>query len=666
MFTLSALGLVRVLLLETAAVCATVAGAWLDRPAVITEPVSGSPTSSPAAADAPRPTGVIFGKVVDGSSGRPVGDVTVVLGTGAVEGAPGRVPPAVAPRQVITDASGWFLFHDLPKGRYSIRAFAQGYLDGAYGQYRPDGGTQSLDLLADDEKRNDVTVRLWRCASITGTILDETDEPIVDKTVRLFRRTTVAGRARLTPSGSVWTDDRGVYRFGNLAPAAYVVGVISTQVTMPSATSEAYAEQMQRGPLSASDTFRSLSSSGAPLPLGGGYRVGRFIFATGSSDHASGTSPTPVPTDESRVFVYPTVYYPAAPVSGQATVVDVASGQDKAGIDLQLRLVPSVRVSGTVVGPDGPVRDFGVKLFPAGADDISDGALEVASTATDANGAFTFLGVTSGQYTLKCLRMARSESPADPSAALPAEPTLWATQPVAVGESDIAGVSVILRLGARISGRLVFEGPPDPPTPDQIVHGAAYSITPLSGAAPPQMTASAKQIGADGRFAAIGYPPGRYLINAAMSSGGPEWLLSSVKVGAKEVSDEGFDVSSGDIPDLVITFSTRTTLLSGTVRNVKGEVDKTATVIVVPADSDAWKQGAVNARRLRAARAATNGVYQVSNLPPGDYLIAAVSDETLGDWRDPLVLQTIAAVATRITLGDAETKTQDLTTQPIR
>ena len=46
-----------------------------------------------------------------------------------------------------------------------------------------------------------------------------------------------------------------------------------------------------------------------------------------------------------------------------ATVLKVASGQEQTGADLQLRLVRTVTVSGTVSGADGPVRNTGVRLI---------------------------------------------------------------------------------------------------------------------------------------------------------------------------------------------------------------------------------------------------------------------------------------------------------------
>src|SRR5206468_2781612 len=55
-----------------------------------------------------------------------------------------------------------------------------------------------------------------------------------------------------------------------------------------------------------------------------------------------------------------------------------------------------------------------------------------------------------------------------PPPPIPADPTLSATMPVSVGETDVKGLGVVLRAGPRLSGQLKFDGTREPPTPAQM------------------------------------------------------------------------------------------------------------------------------------------------------------------------------------------------------
>src|SRR5690606_28750145 len=112
------------------------------------------------------------------------------------------------------------------------------------------------------------------------------------------------------------------------------------------------------------------------------------------------------------------------------------------------------------------------------------------STFTDAAGRFTFLGVPSGRYDVRAMKIpprpvsTTSTAPVvirtgtsttmiggGSSAPLPIsdEPTLWANVPVSVGESDVTDLSVMMGAGARLSGSLAFDGNAPKPDVDRLV-----------------------------------------------------------------------------------------------------------------------------------------------------------------------------------------------------
>jgi protocatechuate 3,4-dioxygenase beta subunit len=429
-------------------------------------------TSGLAAAQAPlqnqppRGRGFIVGQVVDADGGRPIPAAMVQLGGGpAAPAEAGLLPPEMAvmpspPRQVIADASGRFIFRELAAGGYSIRANAPGFLFGSYGASRPGGLAQSVILERDDDRKGGLVIRLWKAAAVSGRIVDEFGEPAIGVQVRIYRRAFSAGRLRLSTGGFASTDDRGTYRFAGLTPGEYVVVVLSSATTVPVSVTEAYFQAITAGGAATEQFSNERTSSGAPFPSTSGFRVGEYVLAT---DAGRGGTPIAAPAEDGRVMNVPSTFYPGVTSVTQAGVLGLGSGEERTGVDFQLKPRRAVSVSGIVTGPDGPVANIGIRLLIPGAEEFTTPTgMDAAVTQTDATGRFTMLGVTPGTYTLQCIRVPRAQGPrfspstsievvgpggammgvssAGPlttaSLPLPADPTLWAVMPVTVGESD--------------------------------------------------------------------------------------------------------------------------------------------------------------------------------------------------------------------------------------
>ena len=67
-----------------------------------------------------------------------------------------------------------------------------------------------------------------------------------------------------------------------------------------------------------------------------------------------------------------------------------------------------------------------------------------------------------------------------------------------------------------------------------------------------------------------------------------------------------------------------------------------------------------HARRIRSTTPATDGSFSVAGLPAGEYAIAAAEDVEASDLADPAFLSQLLASAYRVTLAEAEKKTQNL------
>jgi hypothetical protein len=634
----------------------------------------------PAQPAPPPPTGLILGRVVDAASGRPVAGAIVALQNGTMI-MPGAPPPGPQPR-ALTNANGQFVFRRLPKGSFGLTVTKPGYVDGAYGRRRPGGGQTSLEL-ADGERNGEVVIPVWRFAAVSGTVTDEAGEPVIGVEIRVFERRYLAGRRRLVPppAGTQFTDDRGVYRFGTLPPGDYIVGFVSREVTMPTEA----VEILRVGP--SSPRFQELSRE--RMSIAAMQSPGSSGFVIDGMERLTPAG-TPIMPQAGRpgapLYVYPTQFFPGTPSAAQAATLSLKSGQERNGVDLTLRPAKTTRVSGHVLGPDGPVANVALRLVPEGDDFFTD--LETSATLSGGSGEFTFIGVLPGQYAIKVQRVPRPPTPpmsnvtsvqvaggamvmtssGTPGAppGIPQEPTLWASVAVGVADTDVTGLTVALQSGARLTGRLEFDGVKERPDAQALVRipivieRADHSSGPVG----PGMGIPPGRVEESGTFKTYGIPGGKYLVRVLGAP--PGWTLRSVMSEGRDISDTPLDVGSADVANIVITFTDRQTNVTGVVRGADGNADPDALVVIFPADSATWTGFGLNPRRVRSIRSARNGKYTFGGVPPGEYVVAAVKEENLGSWQYPEMLEALSRIGSQVRLSEGDTRTQDLKTGVVK
>jgi hypothetical protein len=613
-------------------------------------------------------TGLILGQIVDAVTGRPIPSASVTLiGRAPDPAAAGRGGvPGVDPNRALTNSEGRFVFRALGKGQLSLTANAPGYQPGSYGQGRVGGPSRPIEI--DDNAVAMATIKLWKYASIAGTVADETGEPAVGIQVRALRKTMTAGKPRLTGFSSATTDDRGMYRVSQLTPGDYVVVVPTTLTNVPTSSVDAYMQAMQSG--STQDLIREYSAAGMPFPSPGGIRIGDQQLQL-NGGRGGGTS-IPVLVD-GPILTYQTIYHASATVAAQADVITLGAGDERQGVDVQLRLAKTVRISGTATGPDGPVANVGVRLVPAEAiDTASESGFETAITATDGKGQFTFLAVPAGQYVLKMQRMPRMQSggvlrmvngviemmstPAAGADVTP-EPTLWAQQSLTVSDAEIAGLAVGLRTGARVSGRIEFDGTTAArPAPDRLA-ALIVAATPMDGNQLPG------RADASGHFTMGQFIPGKYFL--AVNSALPKWTLKSIMSAGRDALVQPLELGSTDISDVIITYTDQISGLSGTVRD-NGGVVADATVFVFPAEYQTWIANGMPSRQAKTVAPGKTGVFSIPDMPPGSYIAVALPSDVAADLQDPKWIARLAVAGTRVSINLGEIKQQDLPINRIR
>jgi hypothetical protein len=613
----------------------------------------------------PPPSGLIVGRVVDATTGRPVAGAIVAL-----EG----VRSQAGPPRAMTNASGHFVFRRLAKGSYSLTTTKSGYVDGGYGRRTPSGTLASL-ALDDGQRVSDVTIRIWRVASIEGTVTDEAGEPLASVQIRAYQRRYVSGTRRLVQIGSASTDDRGVYRFGNLAPGEYLVAFVSREVSMPVSLAE-MTRNPNPGDPKTTQMLRDRFAFGVLSSLPGSPNA---IDVDGFLRQLDPSVPVPPVSAEGPLLIYPTQFFPGVPSAARAAVLDLSAGQQRDNVDFALRPVRSVRVSGTVVGLDGPAVGMALRLMPTAEGAITDA--EASGALSSPDGAFVFFGVLPGEYTIKTFRVPQPTRPATnvtqmqvgssmimstssaagSPAPVPDDPTVFADVAVGVGNQDLSGVVVPLQRGGRITGRVEFDGVKDRPD-GQALARISVMMERADGVAPggPFQAIPPGRVDETGAFKTYGVPAGAYLVRVPAAP--PGWSLKAVLSEGRDVSESPLTLRTADVANVTIVFTDHPTKLTGIARTSDGVPDSEALVVVFPVETATWSNVAPNPRRMRSARVSKTGSYAFEALPAGDYFVTSIHEESYGQWQTPEVLEELSRTAVQVKLGDGETKTQDVKT----
>jgi uncharacterized protein (DUF2141 family) len=553
-----------------------------------------------------RGTAVITGIVVsDDAEARPVRKARVTCGGPQLQG-----------QTTITDDKGRFSFSALVPGRYTVTASKDAWVTTSYGAKRPMRPGSAVPVAAGETA--EIVVRLPRGSVIAGTVLDHNAQPASGTSVRTLRYATVNGERRLIQVGYFGTtDDRGAYRIYGLPPGDYVVGALGRT---------------------------SRETPGAELRLTTDLDV---RHATSGNRQAP---PPPV-----RSVDLATTYYPGSTVSSQAAVITIGKGEEREGVDFTLQIVPTARVEGIVTLPEGGVpsgAEIHLVAAPQGLPAMPIDALRPSRVAPD--GAFSFAGVSPGQYSLIVRVSHRGPNPDGTPG--PAQ-LLWAATDLSVDGEHISGLNMTMAPGMTIAGRVRFDGTLAPPgnlgavrvTLQPVQREGAVAFTPPPAAVSP-----------DGRFTIAGVTPGRYRLTASFPGSGRSgsWTLRSALVGGQDSLDTPLTIAPGQhVSDAAITFVDRLAQLSGAVQSAAGSAVNTFTVILFPADQALWLP---QSRRIQGMRPSADGAFTFRNLPAGDYLLAAIDDVEPGEWFDPSFLQRLLPTAMKIAIREGEQKVQDI------
>lgn len=239
-----------------------------------------------------------------------------------------------------TDENGRFRFAGLKAGRYTLVAFAPGFVTPSENTF---GSRAKAIDLADGENVENQDIALKRGAVITGRVTDSIGKPLVEQRVELTRLDDRGQPTRGAPGFNPYansTDDRGIYRIY-------------------------------------------------------GLQAGRYLVSAGFAQREGSITVTVV-----RAY-YQLTYHPDTTEQSKAKVIDVSEGGEATGIDIKMAdAKKTYDVFGRVVSADTGQPMAGVRMSFG---TLMDGGKRIGATGsfgnqTDAQGEFHIPGLLPGKY----------------------------------------------------------------------------------------------------------------------------------------------------------------------------------------------------------------------------------------------------------------------------
>jgi hypothetical protein len=430
-------------------------------------------------------------------------------------------------------------------------------------------------------------VTLTATGVIAGRVLDDSG-PIRNVLVRALRVTYRDGERYTEQATYARTDDRGEYRLFGLTPMSYVVDAIPQ--ARPHVEGPDYVT-----PLVPSNANGNRSELRVPLAQ---------AVADGVVDPAAYDTGVFVPS------LYPGTTDPVA-----AVAIDVTPGAVVAGIDLQVRRMPAVMVRGRVIGAESATSSEPLTVALR--------ALTGPSVRTpverDPSGAFTVSSVPAGRYEILARVGFR----------------LTGRTVVDVGDRDVAGVSISLEPGVRVTGRCLVEGVAESVSGPLLVQ--------LVPAHPGGAGVGGKTVNADGSFAFDNVEPQEYRLRVL--AGGRTIVPSVIRLGTDVVTDGIVAVTrERQGQELELTMTLKTGAIDVFVGDRSQRPLPGTTVALVP-DQERRRYSGL----FRSAATGADGRAQFSDVAPGSYTVMT-GDVAPAEWQNPDVIRRFepAGVAVRV------------------
>ena len=334
-----------------------------------------------------------------------------------------------------------------------------------------------------------------------------------------------------------------------------------------------------------------------------------------------------------------TTYFPGTTNVDEAQMVEVSFGQE-VPVHFAISAARLARLSGTILDSGGrPVGWRSIRLTSRTESSV----MVRSGETTRPDGTFEIGAVAPGNYTIEVSPL-RTE-PNDSG---------FVSFPISVDGFDITDLMISMKRSGTVTGRVVWEGRSPHPF-------ATLRITPA--AADPRMTAAtvvsaaegSGTVDATGNFSIVGVH-GNVVFRTSFVGRAEPWSLKAVRFGGADITDTGYDVS-GDVDGIEIVMTDRGTRVSGSAQNARYQPATDYVVVFLPREE---KPNVNPTRFVQTARPDQQGRYQIKDLPPGQYVAAAIESLNRDGHYDPAFQKRMRSIATPFTLKEGEQLELDL------
>ncbi len=433
------------------------------------------------------------------------------------------------------------------------------------------GGRTTIEVaLGAGEKKDDLKFRLAPLGSISGRVVDAEGEPVEAALV------TIDTRQISSASPHESTDDQGRFRLGGLLPGRYRVKAAPASV----------------------------------LP-----------------------TPPEIRTDGTVEVRYAPTYYGGVMEYKAAARIEVGTGHDVTGIEIPLRGIPMVRISGRVIGVSPEARAVGLMFSQ------TTGTSSRLGVKND--GTFEVWNVDPGKYFLTAVWGSGNQR------------VQTAPVNVEIGQSNLEHIELRVVPPSPLTGQVVFEDEPARPQASKSGQGGRSGETGEPKlelrTVDPGMFANPVRadVAADGSFHLAGVAAARYRVMLSWTSG----YVKAITLGQHAAEGNVLDLRNGAAgAALTVLVSAAFGTVSGTVADDSGPVAGARVALV---RDDFVSLGDVTFASTDAA-----GSYTIDHVRPGKYRIAAIEDnDTAARWGN---LDDYEDIVARIEVQPKDKVTQEL------